>query len=252
MELRTLQFISPSGHSFTIREQNGEDENILSNPVDIKTLMNLTKFISAIVVNTDFTTSGRLTVQDTLELPLLDKYCILIQSRIFSLGEDLDITYDWPKTGKVEYVENLSNYIFSDYSTPPTESELDSKPHAVPYYVMGKQLKDIDITLASGKKVRFDILNGNGEQYIINLPEAKQTRNNELIARNLRLEVNGVFEKVSNFSSFSVREMAELRKIVKSLDPVFDGLTELENPDTGEVVMYPVMVSPTFFFLTEA
>lgn len=252
MELRTLQFISPSGHSFTIREQNGEDENILSNPVDIKTLMNLTKFISAIVVSTDFTTSGRLTVQDTLELPLLDKYCILIQSRIFSLGEDLDITYDWPKTGKVEYVENLSNYIFSDYSIPPTESELESKPHAVPYYVMGKQLKDIDITLASGKKVRFDILNGNGEQYIINLPEAKQTRNNELIARNLRLEVNGVFEKVSNFSSFNVREMAELRKIVKSLDPVFDGLTELENPDTGEVVMYPVMVSPTFFFLTEA
>lgn len=252
MELRTLQFIAPSGHSFTIREQNGEDENILSNPLDVKTLMNLTKFISAIVVNTDFTKSGKLSVNDTLELPLLDRYCILLQSRIFSLGETLDIAYEWPKVGTVEYTEDLTNYLFEDYTKTPSQEEFDIKPHAVPYYAMGNQLKDIEVILASGKKVMFDIMNGNGEQYIINLPESKQTRNNELIARNLRLEVNGVFEKVSNFSGFSVKEMAELRKVVKAYDPVFDGLTELQNPSTGEVIMYPIMVSPTFFFLTEA
>lgn len=252
MELRTFQFIAPSGHSFTIREQNGEDENILSNPVDAKTLMNLVKFISAIVVDTDFTKSGKLSIQDTLELPLLDKYCILLQSRIFSLGETLDISYDWPKIGRVEYTEDLNNYIFEDYSQVPSQEEIESKPNAVPYYANGRQLKDIEVVLASGKKVKFDILNGNGEQFIINLPEAKQTRNNELIARNLHLEVNGVYEKVSNFAGFTVREMAELRKIVKAYDPVFEGLTELQNPSTGETVMYPIMVSPTFFFLTEA
>ncbi len=50
MTLRTLVFTAPSGRLFEIREQNGEDEEIITNPVDSKNLMNLTKYISAIVV----------------------------------------------------------------------------------------------------------------------------------------------------------------------------------------------------------
>lgn len=248
--LRTIEFFSPSGHQFVIREQNGEDENILSNPSDAKTLMNLTKFISAIVVKTDFTKSGKLSIEDALELPVLDRYCILIKSRIFSLGEDLIITYKWGNK-EIEYEEDLRQFVFNDYGQLPTEEEMESKPSAVPYYPK-KDFKDIIVTLSTGKVISYDILTGKGEQYIITLPESKQTRNNELIARNLKLQVDGKFETVHNFSSFSVREMAELRKTIKANDPIFAGLTELTNPDTGEVVAYPIMASPTFFYLTEA
>ena len=52
MEFRTFGFIGPSGYKYQIREQNGADEDILSNLSDMKTLMNLTKFIAAIVVTT--------------------------------------------------------------------------------------------------------------------------------------------------------------------------------------------------------
>ena len=61
-ELRTLTFVAPSLNEYTIREQNGADEDILTNPVDIANLMNLSKFIAAIVVKTTATPSGKLTI----------------------------------------------------------------------------------------------------------------------------------------------------------------------------------------------
>lgn len=52
--------------------------------------------------------------------------------------------------------------------------------------------------------------------------------------------------KVENFSLFSVRDMAEIRKAVFTYDPVFSGNTEVENPTTGEKAEYPVMLSSSF------
>lgn len=72
------------------------------------------------------------------------------------------------------------------------------------------------------------------------------------MARNLRLLVDNKWEKVENFSLFSVRDMAEIRKAVFAYDPVFSGNTEVENPTTGEKAEYPVMLSSSFFYLTEA
>lgn len=253
MELRTFTFVAPSTKSYTIREQNGEDEDILSNPRDVSNMMNITKFISAIVVKTDATTSGKLTIKDALALPLLDRYCILIQSRIFSLGEILDIPYTWPGTKEeLHYEENLNNYVFEDYSSTPSEEELNNKPYAVPYYLEPNNLVDKVITLTSGKVISFDVLTGNSEQFLLSLPEEKKTRNSELMARNLKLSVEGKFEKVQNFSLFSVRDMAEMRKIINTYDPVFQGLTDLENPSNGDKIQYPVMAAPSFFYLTEA
>lgn len=250
---RTHSFISPSGHSYTIREQNGEDEDILSNPRDAKNLMNITKFISSIVVDTDFTDNHRLTVEDTLNLPFLDRYAILIQSRIFSMGNTLEFEFTWEGDKvPVVYEEDLSLFLFDDYSAIPSEEELLKKLHAVPYYPNSKQIKDICINLSTGKVLYFDLLNGKGEQFIMNLSEDKQTRNAELMARNLRLMVNGNPEKVTNFRCFTVREMAEIRKFISTNDPTWYGMTELENPKTGEKVNYPIMAAKSFFYLTEA
>ena len=85
-QTRTFEFTTPSGHVVTIREQNGADDDILSNPADAATLMNLSKFVASIVVKSDYTQSGRLTVDQVQNMPTLDRYCILINSRIFSLG----------------------------------------------------------------------------------------------------------------------------------------------------------------------
>lgn len=254
MELvsRTYEFVTPSGYKYLIREQNGSDEDILSNPLDVQNLMNLTKFIKAIVVDTDFTSTGVLTLEDVDRIPLNDRYCILFQSRIFSLGDEVEFDYTWDDIGKQTYGQSLSEMLFKDYSNSPSQEELQEKPHAIPYYPEIKKLTDYELVTTSGKTIKFDLLNGAGERYMITLPSDKQTRNASLIARNLQLLVDGKWEKVTSFHLFSVKDMAEIRKAVSEYDPLFDGNTDVEHPHIpGRIDKYPIMLSPTFFFLTE-
>lgn len=252
MEFRTFDFVGPSGFQYQIREQNGADEDILSNVQDLRTLMNFTKFIVAIVTKTNFTSSGKLTIEDALNLPVNDRYCILFQSRIFSLGEEVEFEYDWgaDKGGKVSYGQDLREYLF-DYKGVPSEEELNAKPDAIPYYPMGVMLKDHEYMLSSGKKIKFDIMTGRDEQKFISMPPEKQTRNAPLLCRNLQLVVDGNWERVENFTLFSVRDMAEMRKHILSIDPVFRGDSHITNPSTGEEAIYPIIGAPSFFYLTE-
>lgn len=253
--IRTKLFVGPSGKTYEIREQNGEDEEILSNEADAKNLMNITKFIADIVVSTTFTESGKLTIEDALNLPLLDRMAILFQSRIFSLGDTVNFEYDWGGNngkGKVFYEQDLKDFLFEDYSKIPSNEELEAKPDAIPYYPEMTQMKDNELKLSTGKIIRWDYLDGNGEIYLLNLTPNERTRNSKLLARNLRLQVEGNWDKISNFRMFSVKEMAEMRKAILSKDPEFLGTTDITNPDTGETISYPIMMAPTFFYLTEA
>lgn len=251
--MRTFEFFVPSGYRYEIREQNGEDEEILSNPMDLKDLMNFTKFIQTIVVHTDFTPSGRLTIQDALRIPVNDRYCILFQSRIFSLGETVEFAYKWD-TGTVEYEQDIRELLYDDYSeegrSKLTEPYLNEKPDAIPYYPEGKTFA-FNFKLSTGKEIKFNILDGEGERRLITLPKEKQTRNSPLICRNLQLMVEGKWEKVQNFSGFTVKETHEIRKFVMSVDPTFEGAVDIENPTTKEVLRYPIITAPGFFFLTE-
>lgn len=98
--------------------------------------MNLTKFIAAIVVTTDATPSGKLTIEDALNLPVNDRYCIIFNSRIFSLGDEVEFEYDWGKEGgKVMYGQDLHEYLF-DYSQVPSEEEL--KENQMPFLSIRK------------------------------------------------------------------------------------------------------------------
>ena len=266
IQLRKMAFTLPSGYSCEIREQNGEDEEVLSNPANIKNFMNINEFIAGIVIHTDFTASGKLLVQDVMKLPLLDRAVILINSRIFSLGEELEFNYKWPRPenskeqAEFTYTQNLKDYIFEDYGVKPDEEELKAKPDAVPYYLLeedkdnqGKvKLTDHKFTLSSGKEIMWDVATVESEQYLMKLGLDNISRNKDLIARNLRLNVDGNWEKVQNFKLFSVRDMAEMRREILASDPSFTGNTEIEDPITHEKVQVSVLAVPTFFYLTEA
>lgn len=265
LQIRKMAFTLPSGYSCEIREQNGEDEEILSNPSSIKSFMNINEFIAGIVTRTDFTTSGKLLVSDVLKLPLLDRAVILINSRIFSLGEELEFNYKWLRPeGSTEqseftYTQDLKDYIFSDYGSRPTEEELEAKPDAVPYYTLeedsnnpGKvKLTDLRLNLSSGKEIMWDVATANSEQYLMKLGIDNISRNKDLIARNLRLNVNGNWEKVHNFKLFSAKDMAEMRKGILSSDPIFTGNTEIEDPISHAKAQVSIFSMPTFFYLTE-
>lgn len=252
MEFRTFRFTGPSGYEYEIREQNGADEDILSNLSDMKTLMNLTKFIAAIVIRTTATPNGKLTIDDALNLPVNDRYAIIFNSRIFSLGDEVEFEYDWGKEngGKVTYGQDLHEFLF-DYGTAPTEDDLNQKPDAIPYYPEGVRLVDHEYTLSSGKKIKFDCMTGKGEHDFMKLPLDKQTKNAPLLCRNLYLEVDGSWEKVENFTPFTAKDMAEMRKYILSMDPIFKGESHITNPTTGEERTYPIVWAPNFFYLTE-
>lgn len=249
MEKRT--FTAPSGKEYTIRQQNGNDDDILSNSVDAQQLKNLSNFIAAIVINTNATENGRLTQDQAHKLPALDRYCILFHSRIFSLGETLEFTQTWSKDVTRTYEQDLNEFLF-DYSKPFEEqADLDSKPNAIPYYPLGDKLVDIEIKTSSGLQLTFDVMTGAGEAYFLNLPKPEQTRNAGLRARNLKLLVKDKYELVTNFSKFTVHDMREIRRSINTYDPVFQGLTDIENPMDGSIVKFPILELNNFFYLGE-
>lgn len=246
------QFIAPSGYSYTIREQNGADDDILSNPSEAKNLMNISRFIAGIVVDTDYTSNGKLTTDQAHNLPSLDRYAILIQSRIHSLGQVLYFTHDWgpDNGGQATYEQDLEEFLF-DYSKAPTEEDLNAKPDAIPYYPMGKKT-EVEFTTSSGKKLKFKLLTGAAEARVLSLPFDKVTRNVELLVRNLMMEIDGAYHEVKTFQSFSVKDMYEIRQQVAMNDPVFRGTTKIDNPHReGQSENISLMGIPNFFFLGE-
>lgn len=88
---------------------------------------------------------------------------------------------------------------------------------------------DIPLQLTSGKNLLLDRLNGKSEIASLKLPENKLGKNLEILARNLRLEVNGKFEKVQRFNLFSNKDMREIRSFIASIDPSFNPLIEISD-----------------------
>ena len=243
-----FSFIAPSGSSYTIREQNGNDDDIISNAVEAENLMNISRFIAAIVESTDIMgTPRKLTAQEAHNLPSLDRYCILMQSRIFSYGSELEFTEEWGDKQEVEYTQDLHTYLF-DYGEDPTEEGLNEKPFAIPYYPNGKKVKDLTFATRSGKDLKLDLMNGAGEAFVVNLPLEKQTKNSTILARNLQLMVDGKWETVQNFSLFSTKDMSDIRKFINENDPVFEGFTELVNPLTKQVKRRYLLTINSFFY----
>lgn len=246
-----FEFIAPSGAKYVIREQNGNDDDILSNPSTSRNLMNLSHFISAIVVDQDFYPhSGTISVEEALDLPSNDRYAILINSRIHSIGNILEFTHDWGGTlGKVEYEQDLNEFIFNKPLEEITEEDLNSKPDAIPLYPMGTKTFEGN---CGDKNFTFDVLTGRGEQYIIELPLDKRTKNQSLIARNLKLKVNSQYEKVTNFRMFSVKDLQNIRKQIAAVDPEFSGNIKIHHPSNPEITDYVnILALPGFFWPEE-
>lgn len=245
----TLTFTAPSGHEYTIREQNGADDDVISNPSEAASLINISRFIAGIVVKTNYTENGKLTVEQAHNMPSLDRYAILISSRILSNGQELEFEFDWgpDRGGKTQYCQDLSEYLF-DYSKEVDESMLMSKPNAIRPYPLKDKSKDIEIKLSSGKEVKFDLLTGASESYLVNLPLEQRTQNKSLIARNICLLVDGKWEKISSFHLFSTKDMREIRGNVRVIDPEFSGICTISNPFDGMSSDINIMAIKDFFY----
>lgn len=252
----TRKFRLPSGFNASIREQNGHDDDILSNEALAKDLTNIDMFICNIVMDTDlpFANNNKLTMQNVGQLLLKDKYFLLFASRIHSMGSIMKIKFDWGKEdgGEMLYEEDIEKYIW-DYNEPmPQPGEEGYFDQRMQPYEVDNPFEWQNIVLKSGKNLRFKLLNIKAEKEILKLKPDEVNRNVEIRKRFLEQEVEGGnWVKVSNFKYFSKRDMIELHKLVFSIDKPFTGLTELQNPKTGQVLNYPVIQSPDFLYPEE-
>lgn len=248
------ELLLPSRFSVTIREQNGNDDEILSNKSLAKDLSNLDMFISSLVLKTDlpFAKAGKLSSTDVGNMLLRDKYFIVFASRVHSIGPEVKFDFDWGKEngGVKSYVDNIESYLW-DYNEPfPEEGDENYNPYRIePYGEEPYGTKEIVLT--SSKKLRFHLLNGKSEKILLKEPMEKQSRLSEIKARNLEQETNGKWEKVDNFSFFTKKDMTELNFIINTMDAPFAGLTEIENPKNGEVIYYPIIKAENFLYPEE-
>lgn len=252
---KTLTFRLPSGYDVTIREQNGNDDDILTNSVTAQDMTNFNIFLASLIIETNlpFAVNNKLTAATAAQLLVRDKYYIIIRSRIHSIGEEVKISFDWGKEdgGKMQYVENLNRYIW-DYTKPfPEEGDPDYDKERIEPYLIEEPYSTQELTLESGRQLKFNLYNGVSEKIMLKLPAEQHTRNSELKARGLMENVSGTWMKVENFSTFKPREMMELKKLVNLADPPFRVMTDLENPTTKEVMEFSILASHDFFYPEE-
>lgn len=243
----------PSGFSVTIREQNGNDDDILSNADTAKDLTNIHIFLSSLILETDlpYAKNGKLSANDIKKMLLRDKYFIMFASRIHSMGPEVRFKFNWGKDngGEIEYTDNLENFVWDYTKELPEEGTEDYYEHRIMPYPEDAHDK-IELTLGSGKEIRFQFLNGFGEQLM--MKTLTPTKNTKLKARMLEQKIEGEWQKVENFMYFSKRDMIELNKIITEIDAEFTGITEIVHPqDSTNIINYPIMQAHSFFYPEE-
>ena len=251
----SAEFITPSGFSVIIREQNGEDDSILSNVALAKDSNSINSFIQSIIV---WSSIGQgpletMTMAQIMDMRLRDKYFILMFSRIFSIGPILKFPYQWgEELAPVEYEEDLVPYIW-DFSKPfPKPGEPDYFVDRIKPYPVGVDQPLCSLELASGKKIQYKFMDGHSERYLLKLPEFQSNINSRIVARNLELWVDSKWVKVENFKMFSPADMRELRNSLEEVDEQYDGIIEIKNPyNDGEKVNLNLLAIHDFFYPRE-
>lgn len=255
---KTKQTMTPSGRVFLIRETNGNDDDILSNPVTQRDLSNYDNFLSACVLKEIVDEQEiAFTIQDVNKLLLNDRTHLLFAIRIHTIGGTMKFEYnfgDEPKEkggGVFPYTEDLEPYLH-DYTKPfPQEGEEGYFKYKIPPYPKGCYSK-FEITIESGKQLRFNLWNRESEKSNLALPIEAHTKNSELLARNLEINMGGEWIKIENFSSFNKREMVEIHAAVNEVDNTsYIAYSDIEHPITKEVLKYPILASTDFFFPRE-
>lgn len=245
--MNTLKINTPSGRVFTIREQNGADGEILtassSTPDEID-LIN--RFLTGIILNEVIDGSEfPVSLETVKNLLLRDRYCILLKSRIHSLGPELKFKYDLGEPfGEESFIEDLNLFSW-EYDTPfPYKGDPNYFRYRIEPYKK-KLSKDSCIQVnINGVEYLADYTTAKSEEYISHYSKINNHVNLELLARNFR-SANGV--SVRNFESFSARDMAKIRSEILAADPRFGLMTSIETPN-GSSLEIPILSLPDFFF----
>jgi|SRR6478609_5110199 len=245
----TLDFTLPSGNTLRIREQNGEDDDILSKVKDNRDGSAMHNFIAQIILELNGQ-AVKLTAAEVAKWKLRDKYFTLFKSRKFSLGDLVIFDHKFMDGTTIGFEENLTQYDY-DYSTlsvksMPKKGESGYNSLLAQPYPNGKD--SIEHTLTSGKKIMYDFMTGVYEGETLTRDEATMSINDKLRYRKFKLFHEGKWEVIERFNMFTSREMHEIRTHLEVNDPDFTLTSVVKNPDTGMNETISLLMVQDFFF----
>lgn len=247
----TLKFKVPSGFEVVIREQNGDDDDIISRLKNNNDGTSINKFIASICLSVEGL-PGKPSHNDILKWKNRDKYYVLLKSRIFSLGDTLTYKYKCinPNCGKEETFEEDLKLYDRDFSKPVEETNNGFKYQIQPY-LTGEPVVELDLT--SGKKVRYKYLNGLSEKKLLEINKDEISKNTELLVRDMEYfnSSNNQWTKLQRFDVFSSRDMMEIRSHISKHDIPFDAVSECKCPYCETVANISLLAQPSFFFPQE-
>lgn len=245
----------PSGFNITIREQNGDDDDIISQITASKDGTAIPKFLAGIIIESENKPSKKLTYLDILDWKIKDIYYALLVSRIHSLDNLIDFEYECINSNCkriTRYEEDLDQFT-QDFTLPaPTIDEPGYFKYRVTPYENGAESIGT-LKLESGKEVEYTLLTGKGENLIINLEEDKLTKNQELISRYLRVRENpgDPFQTVGKFDIFSAKEMRAIRSEITKNDTPWLPYIECICPYCKTKSLINMVQEPAFYYPLE-
>jgi hypothetical protein len=243
--------VLPSGMKVTFREQNGEDDAIISRQGSAIEGSSINKFIAEILKEIDGQKVA-LNSHGIAKWKVRDKYSLLLKSRIASLGNTMTFIFKCPHCQKENppLEENLAAYDW-DYSKPfPDKDSPEWTKDLIPPYPNGKESERI-IKLSSNKEIKYKYLDGVGEKMLLDIDGNDLNKNHELLCRHIEWkDESGRFIKLQNFRPFSAKDMAEIRKDIALNDPAWEGTTAItcQNSSCRKVTEIAVITQPDFFF----
>ena len=233
--LNTMTVILPTSRKVTIREQNGNDEDVISRVGDSSNNTAIAKFLAGIIIE------PKTSWQQVMKWQSQDKYVLLLQSRIFNLGDTLSFKHTFEDGTEETFEEDLSVY---------TIDNTDNK-YAPKSYPLGLET-EVEFTTSLGKVVKYTLLNSDGEAYNMGKPEGSASRNDIFRCRFLSVKDHNTksgWKVVEKFYDFKPIELSEIRKNIMENDPTFDMLMEISHPVSNQKVLVPMIQYTEFFFL---
>lgn len=240
----------PSGIEVKFREQNGDDDEILSLIRNNEDGSSIPRFINAILKSDNPTTNKPWTYQEIEQWRTNDQLYLLLYSRAMSLGEEMDVVFTCPhcETPDQKFKEDLRGY-FYDYKKPiPKVGEPGYNKYACPTYLDNGRKREV--TLSSGKLIRYKYKTGALDTKTLEIDEKDISSNTPLRLRELSIKQGEQWMVVQVFNIFSGKEMKEIRQDIALYDPTFEAVSEYkcQNPKCKKVHKLSLIVQPDFFF----
>lgn len=254
-EGQSITFQVPSGDTYTIREQNADDDEILSK-IDLKgnedeRIKNYNNFIRAIVTES---LHGKrpLTEAEVLDMKTKDKYHILLKTRIHSIGGTLRFTTDCRndecKEGKgLKFTEDLIQYD-NDFKNP----EGNGFKFQVKSYPVVNPGKHEEFSISTGKRFRYKLMDGHSELMMINLAKnSTVSDNSQLYIRQLEVWNANKWQMVQSLNFISKKEVIEVKAIIERNDKQDLLVMECKCPFCKHEWYMPFNSIKDFFFPME-